>query len=120
MANQRIIRINEAIRKEVAELIRNEIKDPRVSNALISVVEVDTTSDLKHCKIYISVLEEAKRADALKGLSVASGFIRKEIARRVNLRNTPELMFKIDESMEYGMKMAKVIHEVMQSTGKEQ
>lgn len=115
MASQRTIRINEAIRKEVAELIRNEIKDPRVNNALISVVEVDTTNDLKYCKIYISVLEDTKKEDAIKGLNAASGYIRKEIARRVNLRNTPELLFRLDESMEYGMKMAKVIHEVMQS-----
>lgn len=118
MANPRIIRINEAIRKEVAELIRTEIKDPKVSNALISVVEVNTTSDLKHCKIYISVLEDSKKEDAIKGLTAASGFIRKEIARRVNLRNTPELIFKIDESMEYGMKMSQIIHEVMKSNEK--
>lgn len=113
MANQRITRINEAIRKELSEIIRGEIKDPRVADAMISVVDVETTSDLKQAKVFISVLQEDKKEDVILGLQAASGYIRKEIARRINLRNTPELLFKLDETIAYGMKMSKVIDSVM-------
>ncbi|MGL5677389.1 MAG: 30S ribosome-binding factor RbfA, partial [Cellulosilyticaceae bacterium] len=109
MANQRIVRINEAIRKEISEIVRTEIKDPRVSEAMISIVDVETTTDLKTAKVFISVLQENKKEGVLLGLQAAAGYIRKEVARRVNLRNTPEFLFKLDESIEYGMKMAKVI-----------
>lgn len=118
MANQRITRINEAIRKEISEIIRGEIKDPRVSDAMISVVDVETTSDLKQAKVFISVLQESKKEGVLLGLQAASGYIRKEIARRINLRNTPELLFRLDESIEYGMKMSKVIDTIMKDSDK--
>ncbi|OON91502.1 MAG: ribosome-binding factor A [Candidatus Epulonipiscium fishelsonii] len=113
MANQRMIRINEEIRKELADLIREEIKDPRVNDAMVSITTVETTNDLKHAKVFISVLQDDKKDDALEGLQASSKFIRKEIARRINLRNTPEFTFKLDTSIEYGMKMSKVIEEVM-------
>ncbi len=116
MANQRIIRINEEIRKELSELIRDGIKDPRVSNTMISVIDVETTSDLKIAKVFISILDEAKKEEALLGLNAASGYLRKEIARRINLRNTPQLVFKIDESIAYGMKMSAMISKVMKDT----
>ncbi len=117
MANQRIIRINEAIRKELSEIVRTEIKDPRVSEAMISIVDVETTTDLKTAKVFISVLQENKKQDVLQGLNAASSYIRKEIARRVNLRNTPEFLFKLDESIEYGMRMSKMIDSVMKDRG---
>ena len=118
MANQRIVRINEEIRKELSEIVRNEIKDPRVSEAMISVVDVETTTDLKTAKVFISVLQENKKQDVLEGLNAASGYIRKEIARRINLRNTPEFVFKLDESIEYGMKMSRVIDSIMKDSDK--
>ncbi|MGL4798517.1 MAG: 30S ribosome-binding factor RbfA [Cellulosilyticaceae bacterium] len=118
MANQRIVRINEAIRKEISEIVRTEIKDPRVSEAMISIVDVETTTDLKTAKVFISVLQDNKKEDVLLGLQAAAGYIRKEVARRVNLRNTPEFLFKLDESIEYGMKMAKVIDSVMKDSDK--
>ena len=100
MASQRIIKINEAIRKELSELVRSEIKDPRV----------------KFAKVFISVLEESKKEDVLVGLNAAGGFLRKEIARRINLRNTPQLIFKLDETIAYGMKMSKMIDDVLKDS----
>lgn len=113
MASQRLTRINEEMRKEISEVIRTEIKDPAVQNVMISVVGVDTTNDLKTAKVYISVLQENKKKEALNALMKAQGYIRREIARRINLRNTPELLFKLDESIERGIEMSKLINDVM-------
>lgn len=113
MASQRLIRINEEMRREISEVIRTEIKDPAVQDVMISVVAVDTTNDLKTAKVYISVLQDNKKQEALVGLQKAQGFIRREIARRINLRNTPELIFKLDESIERGIEMSKLINDVM-------
>ena len=113
MASQRLTRINEEVRKEISEIIRTEIKDPAVQDVMISVIAVDTTNDLKTAKVYISVLQDNKKQDALAGLQKAQGFIRREVARRINLRNTPELIFKLDESIERGIEMSKLISDVM-------
>lgn len=113
MASQRLTRINEEIRREIAEIIRTEIKDPAVQDAMISVVAVDTTNDLKTAKVYISVLQENKKQDVMAALSKAQGYIRREVARRINLRNTPEFLFRLDESIERGMQMSKMISDVM-------
>ncbi|MDA3732631.1 30S ribosome-binding factor RbfA [Niameybacter massiliensis] len=113
MASQRIIKINEEIRKELSEIVRSEIKDPRVSGAMVSVMDVETTNDLKFAKVFISVLQEDKKEEAIAGLNAAGGFLRKEIARRINLRNTPQLIFKLDETIAYGMKMSKMIDDAI-------
>lgn len=113
MANQRITKINEAMRKELSELVRLEIKDPRVSQAMVSVMDVETTNDLKYAKVFVSVLQEDKKEEAIVGLNAASGFLRKELARRINLRNTPQLIFKLDETISYGMKMSKLIDDAV-------
>nr|WP_302595267.1 30S ribosome-binding factor RbfA [uncultured Cellulosilyticum sp.] len=113
MASQRLTRINEEIRREIAEIVRSEIKDPAVQDAMISVVAVDTTNDLKTAKVYISVLQENKKQDVMAALSKAQGYIRREVARRINLRNTPEFLFRLDESIERGMQMSKMISDVM-------
>ncbi len=108
----RMTRINEEILKEVSQLIRGELKDPRIST-ITSVVKVDTTNDLKYCKIHISVLgDETQKKNVMEGLKSAEGFIRKQIASRINLRNTPEIIFVPDESIEYVIKMNKLINEV--------
>jgi len=108
----RLIRINDEIFKELANILRAELKDPRI-NAMVSVVKVETTNDLKYCKIHVSVLgDEQQKKDVMSGLKNANGFIRKLIAERVNLRVTPELTFILDESLEYGMRMSKLIDEV--------
>ena len=100
--------INSEVMKAVSEIIRGEVKDPRVA-PLTSVTDAEVTTDLKYATIYISVLGER----TLEGLKSSSGFIRKELARRLNLRNTPELRFVLDESLAYGMKMDKLIDEVI-------
>lgn len=106
-------RINMEVQRELSEIIRMEIKDPRVSAAMTSVVAVEVTPDLKYCKAYISVLgnDEVAR-NALDGLKSAVGYIRRELARRINLRNTPEISFVLDQSIEYGVNMSKLIDEV--------
>lgn len=116
MANQRLVRINEEIRREMAELIRTEIKEPVIQEAMISVVAVETTNDLKTAKVFISVLQDNKKQEVIAALTKAQGFVRKEMARRINLRNTPEFIFKLDESIEHGMQMSKMIEDVMKDT----
>ena len=100
MAKNRIGRINEEIQREMSSLIRT-VKDPRVTG-LISVTAVDTTPDLKFCKLYISVLDKSDVNQVLKGLKSASGYLRRELGRTLNLRNTPELTFVRDDSIDHG------------------
>ncbi|MCQ2520096.1 MAG: 30S ribosome-binding factor RbfA [Lachnospiraceae bacterium] len=107
------IRINEEVYRELANLIRSgEIKDPRI-NPFTSVVAVEVAPDLKTCKAYISVLGDAESQKATyQGLKSAEGFIRRELARRINLRNTPAITFVMDQSIEYGVNMTKLIEDV--------
>ena len=100
MASNRIGRITEEIQREMSSLIRT-VKDPRVTG-LISVTAVDTTPDLKYCKLYISVLDKSDVDQVLKGLKSASGYLRRELGRSLNLRNTPELTFVRDDSIDHG------------------
>ena len=101
------------VQRELSEIIRSEIKDPRVRAAMTTVVSVEVTPDLKYCKAFISVLgDEEKAKDAITGLKSAVGYIRRELARRINLRNTPELTFILDQSIEYGVNMSRLIDEV--------
>ena len=104
-------RINGEVQRELSNIIR-ELKDPRVG-IMTSVTAVEVTPDLKYCKAYISVLgDDETKAETLAGLKSAAGFIRRELARTVNLRNTPEIRFIMDESIEYGMRMSKLIDDV--------
>ena len=108
-------RINGEVQRVLAEVIRGEIKDPRIS-PLTSVVAVEVAPDLKTCKAWISVYgDETVQKDTLEGLRSAEGYIRKELARRVNLRNTPEIRFIVDQSIAYGVKMSRLIDEVNRS-----
>ena len=105
-------RINGEVQRELSNIIRGGIKDPRI-NPLTSVVAVEVAPDLKTCKAYISVLgDEESQAKTLAGLKSAEGFIRSKLAKTVNLRNTPEIRFVLDQSIEYGVKMSKMIDEV--------
>ena len=102
MPSNRIGRINEEIQREMSSLIRT-VKDPRVADAgMVSVTAVETTPDLKYAKIYVSVLDKSASAQALKGLKSASGYLRRELGRALNLRNTPELSFVRDDSIDKG------------------
>ena len=106
-------RINAEVQRELSEIIRTEVKDPRLAAAMVSVVSVEVTPDLKYCKAYISVLGSDEAANAVvEGLRSAVGYIRKELARRVNLRNTPEIKFILDQSIEYGVNMSRLIDDV--------
>lgn len=106
-------RINGEVQRVLAEVIRGEIKDPRIS-PMTSVVSVEVAPDLKSCRAYISVLgnEEAQK-DTMEGLRSAEGFIRGRLAKEINLRNTPEIRFIIDQSIAYGVDMSKKIDQVM-------
>lgn len=107
-------RINGEVLKELSNIIRSEIKDPRI-NPMTSVVSVEVAPDLKTCKAYISVLgDEQSQKDTITGLKSAEGYIRRELAKTVNLRNTPEIKFILDQSIEYGINMSKLIDEVTQ------
>ena len=105
-------RVNAEVHKELAQIIRGEIKDPRI-HPMTSVTSVEVAPDLKTSKAYISVLgdEEAKK-NTIAGLRSAEGYIRRQLAKTVNLRNTPEIRFILDESIEYGVSMSKLIDEV--------
>ena len=108
-------RINGAVQKELSRIIQNGIKDPRIA-PLTSVVSVEVAPDLKTCKAYISVLgSEKAAADTLAGLKSAEGFIRRQLAHTVNLRNTPEIRFILDQSIEYGVTMTKLIDDVVKT-----
>ena len=107
MASNRIGRINEEIQRELSSLIRT-VKDPRVSG-MISVTAVNTTPDLKFCKIYISVLDKSDVDQVLKGLKSASGYLRRELGRALNLRNTPELTFVRDDSIDQGAHILEML-----------
>ena len=108
-------RINGEVQKVLAEIIRGEIKDPRI-HPFTSVVAVEVSPDLKTCKAWISVLgDEQAIADTLAGLKSASGYIRNKLAKTINLRNTPEITFIMDQSIAYGVNMSKKIDDVMKN-----
>lgn len=106
-------RINGEVQKELSRIISREIKDPRI-HPMTSVTQVMVTQDLKECKAYISVLgDEKAQADTLEGLRSATGYIRRELAHSINLRNTPEITFIMDQSIEYAINMSKKIDDVI-------
>ena len=105
-------RVNGEVQKVLAEIIRGELKDPRI-NPMTTVMAVEVAPDLKSCKAFISVLGDAQsQEDTLKGLNSAMGYIRTQLAKKINLRNTPEIKFIMDQSVEYGINMSKLIDEV--------
>jgi len=106
-------RINGEVQRVLAEIIRGGLKDPRIS-PWTSVIAVEVAPDLKSCKAWISVLgDEEVRKSTLQGLKSAEGFIRRELARTINLRNTPDITFVMDQSIEYGVNMSHKIDEVI-------
>jgi len=101
-------RLAEAIKEEVSDILRNDLKDPRIGFASITAVEV--SGDLRHAKIFVSVLgDQQQKADTMKGLESASGYIRSELGRRIRLRFTPEIVFRLDESIERGVRIAQLL-----------
>lgn len=110
------IRINSEVQKELSRIISMEIKDPRIC-PMTTVVSVEVAPDLKSCKAYISILgSDQEQEDTLAGLKSAHGFIKRELARSLNLRNTPDIRFILDQSIEYGVNMSKKIEKIMEGS----
>ena len=109
MAGYRIDRVSEDIKRELAAIIR-ELKDPRVRDVMLTVVNVEVSSDASFAKVYVSAIDGIETAKlAVKGLTCATGFIRREVGKRLHLRKTPELKFIADDSVEHGMEIFKKI-----------
>ena len=111
MSYQRIDRISEEVRREVDAIIRGELHDPRIKGTF-SVTRADVTRDLSYAKIYISILEEADRAAMMTALKAAAGFIRHELGKRMIIRYAPQLLFVLDQNIEYGVHIAAVLKQV--------
>lgn len=116
MASNKIQRINEDIQRELSGLLRN-VKDPRLQQGMISITGVDTTGDLRYSKIYISILGSYNEKELKKGLKSASGYLRREIGNRLNLRYTPELIFELDPSLIRGAHISKLLNDLERSAG---
>lgn len=107
----RITRISEEVKKEISNIIQNELKDPRLPS-LVSIITCEVTKDLGHAKVFVSVLgNEEEKKNAIKALKSAAGFIRRELGHRVKLRAVPEIHFELDTSIEHGMYINKLLDE---------
>ena len=111
MANNRIGRINEEVQKELSALLRT-LKDPRLQGGLVTITHVDTTSDLRYARVYISALNCADEKGLMKGLKSAAGYLRHELGQAIDLRYTPELQFIADDSIEYGAHILEMLRDV--------
>lgn len=119
MSKHRIDRISEEVKREISEIIREELKDPRIA-MMCSVIAAEVTPDLRFAKVYVSVLGSAEEKTAtLKGLNNAAGYIRKELGDRINLRYTPEVSFVLDQSIEHGAHIMKLLHDIKKQDGGE-
>lgn len=110
MASNRINRINEEIQKELSSLFRG-LKDPRVQGGMVTITHVDTTSDLRYARIFVSVLDKSQEKDVVKGLKSAAGYLRRELGASLRLRYTPELQFIGDDSIEYGAHILELLRD---------
>ena len=117
MSTQRLNRISEQMKKEISTIIMNDIKDPRV-NEICSVVYVKVTPDLKYAKVYVSIFgNDKEKEDSIEGLKSASGFIRKKLGEHMKLRSLPEIHFEIDESIEQGAKINRILNQIKKGEG---
>ena len=110
MASNRIGRINEEIQRELSGLLRT-VKDPRVADAMLTITHVDTTSDLRYARVYVSALNCPDEKGLLKGLKSAAGYLRRELGMAMSLRYTPELQFTADDSIEYGAHILEMLRD---------
>jgi len=115
----RMDRVNEEFKRELSKIIDQDLKNPNITG-LISVTKVKTSPDLKIARVYISILGSKSKKNTIDGLKNATGFIRTELAKRVNLRYTPELIFEMDETMEYGAKIDKILKDLKANDTEEQ
>ena len=116
--NNRLGRIDEEFRRELSQIISFDLKNPSVTG-MVSVTRVKVTPDLKFAKVSVSILNSKNVKETLEGLKKSSGYLRSELAKRINLRNTPELIFKLDDSLEYAMKMDRLINEISKGSSEE-
>ena len=114
MSYQRIDRISEEVRREVDAIIREELGDPRIGGTF-SITRAEVTGDLRYAKIYVSVLEDDRRDELMEALKSAKGFIRRSLGKRMIIRYTPELIFVSDRNIAYGVHIAKVLADTIQS-----
>ena len=110
MASNRIGRINEELQRELSALLRT-LKDPRVQGGMVTITRVDTTSDLRYCRVYVSVLDKTQEKEVIRGLKSAAGYLRRELGASINLRYTPELQFVADDSIEYGAHILEMLRD---------
>ena len=110
MPSNRIGRINEEIQRELSALLRT-VKDPRLQGGLLTITHVDTTSDLRWCKVYVSALDKSQEKDMLKGLKSAAGYLRRELGAAVQLRYTPQLEFVADDSIQHGAHILQMLRD---------
>lgn len=113
----RMDKVNEELKKEISVIIDQDLRNQNITG-LISVTKVKTAPDLRTARVYISLLNCKSKKNTLEGIKKASGYIRSEIAKRVNLRYTPELIFEVDESMEYGSRIESILKELCQKRSK--
>lgn len=113
MSNYRGGRINEEVKREISTIIRNEIKDPRLT-AMVSVTDVKVTKDLRYAKVFVSIFgkDDEEKNNTFIALKNASGYIRREIGQRINLRYNPQIIFELDDSINYGMHIEELIQKV--------
>lgn len=112
MPGNKMGRVTEDVSRELSAILR-ELKDPRVTGCLLSVVRVEVTNDLSYCTAYVSTVEGLERSqEAVKGLKSAAGYIRRELGHRLKLRHVPELIFKATDSIEYGASISKMLHDL--------
>ena len=116
-ATNRMQKVDEEFKRELSKIIDQDLKNPNITG-LISVMKVKTSPDLKNAKVYISILGSKSKKNTMEGIKKASGFIRTELARRINLRYTPELVFELDETLEYGAKIDSILEEIKKKEGK--
>ena len=109
--SNRVERISEEVTRELAMLLR-DVKDPRVSQTMLSVVRCEVTNDMRWCKVHLSVMGDCDYKELKKGLKSCSGFLRRELAHRLRLRYTPELVFELDDSIAYGAHISKVLRDL--------
>lgn len=117
--NNRMGRIDEEYRKELSNIISYKLKNPNITG-MISVTKVKVTNDLKYAKVYISILNSKNKKQTIEALKKSSGFIRNELAKNINLRNTPEIIFELDESLEYGAKIDSILKDIMKDPNNEE
>lgn len=110
--NNRLGRIDEEFKKEISNIISYDLKEPKVTG-LVSVTRVKVTPDLKYAKVWVSILNSKNTEETLEGLKKSAGFIRSELAKRINLRYTPELSFVVDDSLEYGAKIDSILKDII-------